>query len=317
MIDILICPDHNYIMPSGVMLESLFLNNKEKIRIHTIVDDDVTQKDKEKLRSLVGDFGGEIFFYNINPNEIDNYPGIGIIHITRAAYYRLFAADILSTDIHKVLYLDGDIIIRHSLSELWSEDISDVAIGCVMDMYAGVISIYNRLQLDFNHDYINSGVLIMNLDYWRHNNLISKSLQFIKEHPDMISKLVDQDVINKVLNKEKKLLSLKYNVQEGFFYKPCYSFINYWKYEKEIKEVRKDPVVLHYTGSTKPWMTGCKHPLKSEFFKYQRLTEWADCNLVKPKAKIRLKTFIHDILIKLGIIDAKEKFVQLETADIV
>lgn len=42
-----------------------------------------------------------------------------ILYISRATYYRLLIPQILSEDIHKVLFLDCDIIVRHSLRPLW------------------------------------------------------------------------------------------------------------------------------------------------------------------------------------------------------
>ena len=68
-------------------------------------------------------------------------------------------------------------------------------------------------------------------------------------------------------------LPVKYNFQHGFLKKiPGY---DYWKYEKEVEEARKNPVIVHYTLG-KPWEKTVPdtHPFTSTFTKYQRQTVW-------------------------------------------
>ncbi len=48
--NILITPSHNYVMPYGIMLESLFANNEsEDIYIYAIIDDDKQKETKTIL----------------------------------------------------------------------------------------------------------------------------------------------------------------------------------------------------------------------------------------------------------------------------
>lgn len=311
-LNVLICPDHNYVMPGCVMLKSLFVNNIfDHINIYAIIDSDVTDADKNELATITKDYSASISFFYIDSKEIENYPGLGIIHLTKSAYFRLFAADILPYDIDRILYLDCDIIVRHSISDLWNVDINNRAIGCVIDMFSGLIDIYKRLKIPFNLEYTNSGVLLINLDFWRKNQVSSKFVQFIKNYPERISKLADQDVISYVLKDSKVLLPLKYNVQEGFYYKDKYATFDYWGHEKELKEAINDPVVLHFTGPMKPWIKGCEHPRKDEFFKYQQQTKWCNEKLKDRKVSfiIFIKMRLKQILIMFGMIKANKRFI--------
>ena len=142
-------------------------------------------------------------------------------------------------------------------------------------MGEGVIDKYNRLRYPPSKGYFNSGVLLINLKKWRDEQIIVKFVEFMQNHSDWI-KLHDQDVMNKVFCDDKLILPITNNFQEGHLWNDI--FYDYWKYEKQVLAARKDPVVIHYTDS-KPWIEGCAHPFKNEFFRYLKNTEWGQCPL--------------------------------------
>lgn len=289
--EIVICPNHNFIMPSGVMLKSLFLSNPHKeISVHVLADNDVTSKDQEDLEEIVSFHRCKIYFYKIDGGKFDNYPGLKGNVISRSAYFRLFLSEILPKNIEKVLYLDGDIVIRKSIEQLWNIELDGYAIGCVMDMLAGKIQIYNRLCIPSELTYFNSGVLLINLRYWRENNLVDDYVNYINNNYNKISAAVDQDVLNNVLMNKTKMLPLTYNVQEGFFFKPEYAEFDYWKNQEDVSNAINDPIILHFTGGMKPWNKGCNHPRKKDFFYYQKQTKWANIPLQEIKKSFRRKS---------------------------
>ena len=56
-IDIVICTDTKYVMPCGIMFYSLCKNNSEnEIVFHAIIDDSVTEANKESLSSIAKKF---------------------------------------------------------------------------------------------------------------------------------------------------------------------------------------------------------------------------------------------------------------------
>lgn len=205
--EIVICTDNNYVMPAGVLICSICENNvTEKIRFHIIVDDTFLEENRQSLFEEVLRYNQEIYFHHIDKNLYSSFP-VGlkgqISYLTLAAYYRLFLGKILPTTIKKVLYLDCDIIVRHNLAELWNIDIDDYAVGCVTDQYDGLIYPYNRLRYPQNLGYFNSGVLLVNLDYWRENHLLEKFIDFLGKYPER-ALAFDQDVLNYVLRNKKR-----------------------------------------------------------------------------------------------------------------
>lgn len=300
--DIVICIDKNYVMPCGVMLYSICCNNQDaKITFHIIVDESVSDTAKLSLENIIFPYESKkALFYFINGDKCRHLPRLDKTnpkkYITKAAYYRLYLSEILPKELDKILYLDSDIIVRHSLAGLWNTDLSDYAVGVIPDVGEGVIDKYNRLRYPPNKGYFNSGVLLINLKKWRDEDITIEFARFMQDHPDWI-RLHDQDVMNRIFYDRKLILPITYNFQEGFLWNDL--FYDYWKYEKQVLAARKDPIILHFTDS-KPWFKECNHPYKEEFFKYQRQTEWAGSPLLSnstlPSLRKKAMNYLKDLL---------------------
>lgn len=300
-IDIVACTDNRYVMPTGVMMHSVCVNNQDvDIAFHVLIDETVSQKDMDDLRYTIEKFSYKrVTFYNIESRLTQGFP-LKLGYLTLAAYYRLFLTDIISPSINKVLYLDSDIIVRHSLVPLWETDISDYAIGATIDSGAGDIRFYNQLEYPSELGYFNSGMLLINLDYWRSNNVKDLFFQYIPEHSKVIAS--DQDVLNALFCRKKKWLPITFNLQTGFFRDPpVYELL---KYQKEVDEARVDPVVVHFVIN-KPWINTYEEyglPYKSTFLKYKEQTIWKDCkDINRWTFRRKVTAFVGNLLRKCGL----------------
>lgn len=274
--DIVFSADTNYIMPAGVMMTSVSLNNKDAdITFHALIDGSVKEKQKQQLETIVAGNGRHhIKFYLMDASRFVNLPMLGEIklHITQATYYRLFLTEILPVEIEKVLYLDGDIVVMGSLKELWETNIDECSVGCVTDMSEAVHD-YSRLGYSSDFGYFNAGVLLINLKYWRNNHVVELFNRIMIETPEKIEHH-DQDVLNICFYNSKKQLSLRYNLQNGFLYKKEYWEVDKQKYETLITEAIKQPVIIHFTAGIKPWYKDCDNPLKNEWLFYYKKSLW-------------------------------------------
>ena len=310
--DIAVCIDNNYVMPAGVLFCSICENNKDqKITIHVITDHSLTDKSRQSLQTIVQKYGNCIVFYPVDEEAFKSLPmqiSSKSQHFTIATYYRLFLTDILPESVDRVLYLDSDIIVRHSLKDLWNTDISQYAVGCVTDMCEGIIEYYNRLWYPSALGYFNGGVLLINLRYWREHNLMNRFIQYVTVNHSRL-RWNDQDVLNAVLKECKKQLPMKYDVQEGYLYKD--KRLDYPKYKEELDTAVRDPYILHFTANIKPWYKDCVHPYKAEFFKYRALTEWKDMPLQKRHQKKTKIVLLKSVLRVLHILpQLPDKFEQ-------
>ena len=48
---------------------------------------------------------------------------------------------------------------------------------------------------------------------------------------------------------------------------------------RTYEQLRRDPFIVHFTTSFKPWLLLCRHPLRGEFFRYLDRTAWAGWRL--------------------------------------
>jgi len=282
MIHILLSTDNNYIMPSAVMMKSVSVNNADtNVTFHVLVDGSVEDKQKEQLETTINNTKHKIVFHNIDRKLFERFPMVsGVKHyISFATYYRLLIPSLLSEEIHKVIYLDGDIIVRKSLEELWNTDVDNFAVGVVTDMEEDKHD-YKRLGYEKSFGYFNAGMLLINLDYWRKHKLENLFFKLIAEEPERII-LHDQDVLNITLHDQKLNLPKKFNVQSGFLRKPEYSGLGnrFEEYKNDIIESIKDPTIVHYTDKFKPWHIEDSNPYGYEFIKYYKQTEWKFCPL--------------------------------------
>ncbi len=277
MIHILLSTDKNYIMPSAVMMKSVSVNNtREDITFHILIDESVNEEQKKQLKHVLSNQQHLIAFHLIEGDIFAGFPQLGKVkkYITQATYYRLIIADLLPQDIHRVIYLDGDIIVRKSLKELWNTNLDGVAVGTVTDMAEDKHD-YKRLGYDKKYGYFNAGVLLINLDYWRENNMKSVFFNLIANEPQRIV-LHDQDVLNITLYNKKKDLPFIYNTQSGFLHHQKYTELGerYHDYWPLLKQAITDPVIIHYADKIKPWHIEDSHPYGYEFIKIYKQTEW-------------------------------------------
>lgn len=291
MMNIVACASDNYTMPCGVMICSVCENNKDDVvNFYVFVDVSFSDAHKKDLEKLVGGYANKhIFFVLVSDDRIKSFLPFETYLYTRQVFYRLLMAELLPDYVDKVLYLDCDIIVRHSLRPLFQIDIENFSIGVVHDSQEAVISRFNRLGYSYDKGYFNSGVLLVNLKRWRESDKTSLLLKYIKDNSARIV-LPDQDPLNVVFQDDKIFLPFTYNFQSGLILKPEAILMDYTKYKSEIQSAISDPVILHLSGE-RPWIKGCLHPYKEEYFKYRSLTQWKNEPLWNNPAPLRERLF--------------------------
>lgn len=276
MIQILLSTDNNYMMPTGVLMHSIGENSVSPICYHVMIDEKFEESNKKLLESIASIYGSSVSYYCMTSEQTEGFPLIE--HITMPTYYRLFASEILPETLDKVLYLDGDMIVRHSLDELWNVDIDGYAIGVaeVKDYFTSS----NWLPYDRDkYGYFNAGMLLINLNYWREQNLFQTFMHFIQENKDSL-RLSDQDVLNSVLSAAKKRLPISYNLDSIVLSNSYLDNIDTIDMESYM-----NPSVVHYSCRVKPWHLNCKHPLRTLWMDYFNKSQWKNIPLQKKESK--------------------------------
>ena len=136
-------------------------------------------------------------------------------YISASTYIRLNLPSIFPK-MDKLLYLDGDIVITGDLGELYNVDISHKAMAGVLDYgmcvdslkWQAIDYIHNTLP-SFDTEYINAGVLLMNLSELRKIGFENTCQKLYDERTDFI--FADQDIVNFALTGKKRILPIYWN----------------------------------------------------------------------------------------------------------
>lgn len=270
-IGIVASSDDNYAPHLTVLFYSLLANSSAPERISLFcLDGGISDENKTRMNQEVQKLGASgVDFVSFDSNRYDDLPTIK--HITSSAYYRISIPEIFDDSVHKLIYLDCDMIVKGDIIELWDTDISDFHIGAVENLSGHT---YKKLGIPQNQ-YFNSGMLLINLDLWRRDGIPEKVFRFKKENADRIS-TNDQCALNGVLHDKWKHLHLKWNHQTGL-YRPSEQTAAFS--QSEIAEATLSPGIIHYIGWDKPWRKVRFHPLAGEYDRF------ADRLEVSPRTK--------------------------------
>lgn len=190
----------------GVAICSLLENTQEDVTIHLIHDDTLTQENRKKFYDLVHHYGGKIFFYAINSNNLMEKTIVR--SFTVGTLFRLKMADVLSTDIRKVIYLDADLIVNLDIAELWRLDLKGNVIGARKDAI-GERWLCNVGMVPANQ-YFNAGVMLIDLAKIRtYKNFAKQCMSFLDKYPQC--EFLDQDAMNYICKNKVLFLDKKYN----------------------------------------------------------------------------------------------------------
>ena len=201
-------------------------------------------------------------------------------HISIATYIRLLLPTLLPPELDRVIYLDGDLVVEGDLARLWDEDLSGVALRAVQDYsipYVGHrigLKRYQELGYPPDHPYLNGGVLLMNLDWWRRHEAASRVLDYLRTYRDDV-RWWDQDGINAVLGRDWRPLDPRWNrmtkVHTLHTHEPS-PFKEQMLASKE--ELLAHPYVVHFSSPSKPWTQGPRHPDFEDFRRHLHASGW-------------------------------------------
>ncbi len=252
VINVCLACDDNYSKYAGVVIASILANaNTEDNLTFYILDGGIAQENKQKIQELKSIKDCEINFIEIDESLFEEYKKVKTHkYITLATYYRLKLPSMLLT-VPRVIYLDCDMVVKSSLKELYNKNLSDKPLAGVHD-----IKLKNILE---NPTYVNAGMLVMDLDNMRKQNLEEKFLQWTKEHINTI-KTGDQEIINEVCRGNILVIEDEWNVQSS-------NFTNRSSYTNT-------PKIVHFTAVNKPWHWASFSYHRDLYFKYLQLTPW-------------------------------------------
>lgn len=240
-IPIFLASDNNYAPFVATTIASI-CDNTESFCDFYILDSGINEENKEKICSLKEQFSNfSIEFLNIDTSIITNqidYKNTGN-YITISTYNRFLIPD-LKPNLSKILYLDVDIIVNGDIASLYNINLESYSLGAVWEKSAEKVENKARieyLKLNSNHKYFNAGVLLLDVQKWRKDNIKENLFEIENKYRDTL-KFADQDILNIFYNNNYKIISNEYN----------------WLNLDSIMLPNFTPIIRHFNGNIKPWL---------------------------------------------------------------
>lgn len=271
--------DENFWEHTYVSMHSLLVNNRDisfDIRILSDAPNEEFFRNSERLKTLHGN--ASIEWLPVDPGTLRKAPTTQ--SVTGATYYRLLLGELLPESIDRLLYIDGDAIVRGSIHPLLALDISDVVLAAVAEYVPGrqqppFKPHPTRLGLPGGSPYFNAGLLFINLDAWRTLDVGGQGIQYVINNlgvPGMLD-FYDQDPLNVICAGKWLPLGPHFNFQD-------------WstadeRFDDHATRIvagydvpAEGPLIAHFTGGFKPWHGSRAHPYAHDYWHYRFQTPY-------------------------------------------
>lgn len=285
---------------------SLLDNNKDMQEINIyILDSGVSEENRRRIELICNQYDRVLptWIKATNLSEVLNM-NVVADRGSLSQYARLFISSVMPEDLSRVLYLDCDIIINQSLSELWNLNLQGNTIGALMDAFSKQYR--SNIDLEPMDVMFNSGVMLVDLDKWKEKDIERQLKNFIIKKNGKVQQ-GDQGALNAVLSKDTFCFEPRYNSVTIFYDFTYEEMMMYRKppvfySEKEIKEAVENPVLIHFTTSflsKRPWIEGSKHQYVDIWLKYKNMTPWAMESLWNYQKKKGLAGIYTTVIMKM------------------
>jgi lipopolysaccharide biosynthesis glycosyltransferase len=277
--NILYTVNNGFVPQVGAGICSICENNKLLDEINFfVVSVGISRENKMELEKLTAHYGRKIQII-----ELGNLQSYFDFEIDTKGWNpivlaRILMAKLLPMEVDKVLYLDGDTIVRGSLSELWNMDLQGKILGMSVEPTEDRKR-KNDLGLE-RYYYYNAGVMLADLNKWRECQADDLVIRFYKDRKGKLF-ANDQDAINGALKDDICTILPKYNFC-NIYYQYSYSFLcrllkplPYFSRD-EFKDCVENPIIIHYLGEERPWRCGNTHRYRRDYEKYISMTVWKD-----------------------------------------
>jgi lipopolysaccharide biosynthesis glycosyltransferase len=259
--------DDRYVQPLTVMLQSLLTNlSSDRTIAVYIIDGGIEPAHKQALAKSCHRPRAAVHWLSAEGSSFSGLPLWGRMPV--APYYKLLVPRLVPASVHKVIWLDSDLVVVGDLAKLWDTDPTGHHVLAVQDWAVPFVSSrfgvadYEQLGLASNAKYFNSGVMVVDLDLWRRDDVSGRVVAYLRDHRDAVF-FWDQEGLNVALADQWGELDPRWNHNVSVGVR---SWRRVWDQDK--------PWIIHFAGNLKPWVYQGSHPSHAVYFQYLDMTAW-------------------------------------------
>jgi lipopolysaccharide biosynthesis glycosyltransferase len=257
--------DGSWALPLAVMLRSAEMHLRpERALVAHVVDGGLAEADRVRVRRSLGE-RTQIVWHSPDRSRLSNVPLWG--HVSPSTYDRLVIGRILPSDLSRTLWLDCDLLILDDLSVLFDAEMDGACALASPDPLVKVVSSrfgvkeYRALGLAPETTYFNAGVMVVDLDAWRREQVEERAVDYLRRHGAQVF-FHEQEALNVVLARRWRPLAQAWNWSAHPLHAP-------------VEHLQgTTPSILHFTGARKPWICGGNGPWYARYVQYLDATDW-------------------------------------------
>jgi lipopolysaccharide biosynthesis glycosyltransferase len=310
--NIVYASDDSFAMQTGISMLSLLKNNENLNICVYILANEISDKNKVNFEEIAKG-KAELHFIDVLEilNEKIKNQGLASYANSFAPYSRLFVAEALPADVSKVLYMDGDTVVNGSLMGLAQMDMETYSCAMAKDIRSEKYK--KKIGLENIYEFYNSGVILINLDFFF---FFYTGYALLKDILYFPTEFAENPALCRVLKGTIKSLPLSYNAtgMPRLFNNASLCSIAFrsgepFYSERELNEARENPIILHYTNyylSGRPWLKNCfdKKGLQI-WLSYFTDSPWAGYVAPKEQHKGYMHVFVKFVRILFKILPQK------------
>lgn len=240
IINICIASDNNFAPLVATTIASICLNTTRRVKFWCL-ETNISDLNKHLIATLHQKFDNfEIEYISIEKQLLDNFAKKLFVfeRISADAYSRLFIPD-LFPNLDKMIYLDVDIVAMGDIGNLYDIHLGDYAIGAIPEgEYAALPKTWRSdMEINPNHKYFNSGVLLMNPKKLHQEKFLDRLAQ----------------IANKYADYNYLELPWRFNMMGLVLERTLYT--DDPQLREQINTEYKNIVIRHFESGCKPWVT--------------------------------------------------------------
>lgn len=284
--NIVFCISENYLIFLETAIASIIKNAAKNDDFNFIIlSEGLSDNAKNNIQRLQKIKNFKIKYIDVNLEKELPYFKTTKIWTSKLCYLRIKAPIILKNagfNYEKLLYLDADIIVHSSLTELYNSPLDNYSIGTVASpITTEEINHFKELHLDKAHHYFYSGLILFDTKKYIENKFYEKACD-IANGQEQGFYWPDMDLLNLTFQSNNyKMLKPKFSINPLFNHDPLtYKLETYLEIyngiynNKDIEEAYYKPVIWQLAGGAKPYSTESHFKSVVTFYKYARLTSF-------------------------------------------
>lgn len=258
--------DQNYIPQLRVLLASLRVNNPEDVFTLYLLHSGIPASALDAVQRQCRAYGYTLEDVVVEDELFREAPVTK--QYPKEMYYRLLAAHLLPASVKRILYLDPDVLVINPIRPLWETDLQGNLFAAAAhtgktDLSKNV----NQLRLGTEHDYYNSGVLLMDLERARRVICLETVFRYVQQHRKELV-LPDQDVLNALYSDQiLPLEDVLWNYDARHYSNYLFRSGGQW----DMAWVMQHTAILHFCGKEKPWKPKYMHRFGVLYLHYAQI----------------------------------------------